>query len=124
MLLNSFAELLEERGVELRFTYGDWGGMAAQLQGEKPYELVLTAETIYAEDSVAALTDVLRAVNRSRPADAPAPERSASLEDSLDALNVKDEWAQRPLAGSDSVILVAAKVRPPNQVLTVPTRRG
>lgn len=114
-LLAAFTDLLEEAGVELRFTYGDWGGMAVALATEEPYRLVLTAETIYAEDSMGALLDVLVTAARgetgsegTRGSKNPAMQ-DKPLEDSLGALDVRD-WT-RPLASADeAVVLVAAKV--------------
>ncbi|KAL1410142.1 hypothetical protein Q8F55_004145 [Vanrija albida] len=103
-LVSAFTALLEEHGIDLVFTYGDWSGMAVELAHEDKYKLVLTAETIYAEESVGPLIDVLRAA----VAPAPAPKAQA-LEDSLEALSVGD-WSKEPLVASDPVVLVAAKV--------------
>ncbi|KAL7419894.1 hypothetical protein Q5752_005810 [Cryptotrichosporon argae] len=65
-LKDAFVVLLRERNVVLRFTYGDWSGLAGRLREEEGdgYGVVLTAETIYQESSVDALVDVLRAAWR------------------------------------------------------------
>ncbi|WOO78866.1 Histidine protein methyltransferase 1 [Vanrija pseudolonga] len=104
-LVEAFTALLEERGIDLVFTYGDWSGMAVDLAGEAKYNLVLTAETIYAEESVGPLIDVLRG----SVAPGAAKAKPVALEDSLEALSVGD-WSKEPLVVSDPVILVAAKV--------------
>lgn len=110
-LVAAFTDLLEEAGVELRFTYGDWGGMAQALEKEEPYRLVLTAETIYAEDSMGALLDVLVASTK-RGESTTKKEESTSdkpLEESLGALDVRD-WAKPLASAEEPVVLVAAKV--------------
>lgn len=108
-LLDAFTSVLEERRVELRFTSGDWGGMAAGLEGG--YKLVMSAETIYAEDSVGPLLDVIRAATANFVEKKEAKEeKEERLEDSLGALNVHDEWAGVRLAQGEAVILIAAKV--------------
>lgn len=104
-LVDAFTALLKERGIDLVFTYGDWSGMAVDLAGEAKYNLVLTAETIYAEESVGPLIDVLRG----SVAPGAAKAKPVALEDSLEALSVGD-WSKEPLVVSDPVILVAAKV--------------
>lgn len=117
-LLDAFTTLLEERGVELRFTSGDWGGMAQVVEGR--YGLVLSAETIYAEGSVGPLLDVIRASTReggkgkkqAGETGKEGEEDAAGLSDSLGALNVRDEWAGAPLREAEPVILIAAKVGP------------
>jgi protein-histidine N-methyltransferase len=118
-LLDAFKALLEEHNVELLFTYGDWSGMAAQLAEQEGYNLVLTAETIYAEETVQPLVDVLRAATRAgfESNSKATQQTTGNLEDSLGALSVADEWAKHPLATSDPVILVAAKVSPLYTVL-------
>lgn len=107
-LLDAFTSLLDERRVELRFTSGDWGGMATTLGGG--YKLVMSAETIYAEDSVGSLLDVIRAATGQGDKQETKETREERLEDSLGALNVHDEWAGVPLADGEPVILIAAKV--------------
>ncbi|EIW66165.1 hypothetical protein TREMEDRAFT_35357, partial [Tremella mesenterica DSM 1558] len=91
-LLIAFLDLLRENGVEVRFSSGDWSGLAEQLTDEKKYDLVLTAETIYSEGSVMPLLDVLR--NSTRP-------RSDEVLAAVD---------NESLGRGESVILLAAKV--------------
>ncbi|CAK9783705.1 hypothetical protein CC85DRAFT_260345 [Cutaneotrichosporon oleaginosum] len=106
-LLDAFTSLLEERGVELRFTSGDWGGMALSIGA---YQLVLSAETIYAEDSVGPLLDVLRAsTDAGTKENGKGKEEEEELSDSLGALQI-DDFARAPLRESEPVILIAAKV--------------
>lgn len=109
-LVEAFQKLLEERGIELKFTYGHWEGLSKELKEEKDgYGLVLTAETIYSQDSTPALIDVLReAVGKSGPIEHKV---DVELESSLEDLRVKDDWAKRPLREvSSGLVLVAAKV--------------
>ncbi len=108
-LLDAFTSLLEEREVELRFTSGDWGGMAQSIEGG--YKLVLSAETIYAEDSVGPLLDAMRA-STSEYKKANGEEDLAS---SLGALQI-DDFAKAPLRESEPVILIAAKVSPGDKI--------
>ncbi|GMK58124.1 hypothetical protein CspeluHIS016_0501560 [Cutaneotrichosporon spelunceum] len=110
-LLDAFTALIEEAGVELRFTSGDWGGMA---QSVGSYDLVMSAETIYAEDSVGPLLDVIRAAtSKERESEAATSEEregeNGDLSDSLGALQI-DDFARAPLAEGKPVILIAAKV--------------
>jgi protein-histidine N-methyltransferase len=111
-LLAAFTKVLEERGVDLQFTYGDWSGMATTLADEAPYSLVLTAETIYAEESQRALLDVLQTSARYTAPLKETARAPASLEASLDSLSVRDDWARQPLVAEtpEPVVLVAAKV--------------
>ena len=123
---DAFKRLLEENDVELRFTYGGWAGLATDLRDGKvsaganspsaigrAYDLVLTSETIYAEDSVDDLIAVLRAANARAASDGeaePAPKHlDVKLEDSLGELKL-EAWKRQPLADGEGVIMVAAKV--------------
>ncbi|BEI90095.1 uncharacterized protein CcaverHIS019_0301650 [Cutaneotrichosporon cavernicola] len=102
-VLDAFTSLLEERGVELKFTSGDWGGMA---QSVGSYDLIMSAETIYAEDSVGPLLDVIRAASASSKKE---NGKENDLSDSLGALQI-DDFTRAPLSEGSSVILIAAKV--------------
>lgn len=106
-LIAAFTEILDERGIELRFTYGDWSGMATEIKQEEAYGLILSAETIYEEASVGPLLDVLASASKRAVA---KEEKDEALEDSLGALQVRDDWASKPLATAEPVVLVAAKV--------------
>lgn len=109
-LVEAFQKLLKERGIELIFTYGHWEGLSKKLKEEKDgYGLVLTAETIYSQDSTPALIDVLReAVEKPGPIEHKA---DVELESSLEDLRVKDDWTTQPLREiSSGLALVAAKV--------------
>ncbi|KPV75954.1 uncharacterized protein RHOBADRAFT_52962 [Rhodotorula graminis WP1] len=61
--LASFEALLERENVELRFSEGDWAGMATALRADddERYDVVLTSETVYAVESLPALLDLLEA---------------------------------------------------------------
>lgn len=107
---DAFKKLLDQRNVELRFTYGYWGPFAADItKSEEGYDLVLTSETIYAEESVEDLMSVLRAAYRSK--DKSTVEKiEVGLEESLGDLRL-ESWRTKSLVeGSETVILVAAKV--------------
>jgi hypothetical protein len=87
----------------------------------------MTAETIYAEESVNDLIGVLRSAT-ARPRGDVGGETKAlkreevALEDSLGDLNVGDEWAKTPLRDAEPVILVAAKVSLPDTWSDLPLR--
>jgi len=122
---HAFKRLLKENAVELRFTYGGWAWLAADLRDgkvdsdagvtekgkDKAYDLVLTSETIYAEDSVDDLIAVLRAASvRTGQVIKTQPKHvDVALEDSLGDLKL-EAWKKQPLAGGEGVVMVAAKV--------------
>lgn len=115
----AFRALLRERGVQLLFTYGDWSGFAKELEGREGYGLVMTAETIYSDPSVASLIDVLKAASKNRRQSGEAvkgmkqveAKQDIRLEDSLGDLGISDQWQQMPLSDQDNaVVFVAAKV--------------
>jgi len=98
---DSFKFLLQKQGIELEFSYGHWAGLSKDLDR---FDLVLTAETIYAEESVDDLLSVLKS----------ASTRSAgSVEIGMDKMSMqdKDNWTED--IQNETVILVAAKVSPP-----------
>ncbi|KAK4688781.1 hypothetical protein P7C73_g1313, partial [Tremellales sp. Uapishka_1] len=106
-LIAAFKTLLDEKNIELRFTYGDWSGLSRDIE---KYDLVLTAETIYAESSVTPLLDVLRNAYELRSPDVENGTEKG-LEESIGDLRVQDEWSRTPLQeGKETVVLVAAKV--------------
>ena len=123
----AFVQLLKEKRVELRFTYGHWAGLARDIGteqaeengGRRGYELVLTAETIYSEASVESLIRVLRSANGSAANGAGARGKEGKvqigLEDSMENLGVQDAQQGKDgklaLNDGERVILVAAKVR-------------
>ncbi|WVF66910.1 hypothetical protein IAT40_001653 [Kwoniella sp. CBS 6097] len=114
-LIQAFRTLLEERSIELVFTYGHWAGLAAELQDKSKqgegYGLILTAETIYAEESHQSLLDVLRAGVKKGDSSKGTEHVDVGLEDSLGDLKVVDEWKRKALRdGGDGFVLVAAKV--------------
>lgn len=119
-LKEAFRDLLNEREVELRFTYGHWAGLASDLQKEDSgYGLVMTAETIYAEASVDTLLEVLRSAS-SRSKKEKKMGEEVELEERL---KVRDDWAKLPLrVGKEGVVLVAAKVFPWSFHLAITTR--
>ncbi|RXK41879.1 hypothetical protein M231_00878 [Tremella mesenterica] len=115
-LLTAFLDLLRENHLELRFSSGDWSGLAEELIDEKKYDLVLTAETIYSEGSVVPLLDVLRNSTKLRSDEVLATVDNEShvvgdntLEEGIGRLKVADDWVVG-LGRRESVILLAAKV--------------
>ncbi|WWD16868.1 hypothetical protein CI109_101300 [Kwoniella shandongensis] len=114
-LVQRFQALLDERGVDLKFTYGHWEGLSSELSQEgEVYGLVLTAETIYADESTPALISVLKAAVKSKASkeEEIVVREEVKLEDSLGNLSVKDEWAKVPLRErtEGGFALVAAKI--------------
>lgn len=104
---DAFKRILSDHGVDLEFTYGHWAGLATNLKKEKKrFDLILTAETIYAEESVDDLVSVLRAVS-SKQADSDKVE--VELEDTFGRMSMKEDWP-RDLSNGEGVVLVAAKV--------------
>lgn len=91
---------LEDGGVELRFSCGDWKGFAEELEKEGGgCDLVLTAETIYQLDSVGSLLRVIKAgyqVGNSNSNDPQAEENPTSI--------------LTRLQSNGTIVLVAAKV--------------
>lgn len=106
----AFKSLLETQHIELKFTYGFWSGVAADIKAsEERYDLVLTSETIYAEESVDDLIAVLRAAYKSKTENT-VEKVEVDLEESMGDLQL-DAWRTRLLAEtSETVALVAAKV--------------
>ncbi|ORY27633.1 hypothetical protein BCR39DRAFT_537511 [Naematelia encephala] len=123
-LKKAFTSLLAERGVDLKFTYGHWAGLAKSLRedkGNKRAGLVLTSETIYEEASVGDLIDVLKASSLLRAGvdvdSAKAGQKGGSAQDPVVELGdgvervTLDSWKKNPLRESgESIVLVAAKV--------------
>jgi hypothetical protein len=93
----AFKTVLEERGIKLEFTYGHWAGLAKEIKQE--YDLVLTAETIYAEESVDDLIKLLQAAVGVATEQA-EPASSGN----------KEDWPTG-IAQGERIVLVAAKVR-------------
>ena len=107
-LKTAFKSLLSEWQISLRFTYGAWSGIAENLdQNAERYDLILTAETIYSEDAVDDLVDVLRvSARREKPG-----HQTVELEVSLDELHLHGQWDRAALKDQkEAVILVGAKV--------------
>jgi protein-histidine N-methyltransferase len=96
----AFKTMLEESGIKLEFTYGHWAGLAKEIKEE--YDLVLTAETIYAEESVDDLIKLLQAAAGVATEQA-EPASSGN----------KEDWATG-IAQGERIVLVAAKVRLPS----------
>jgi hypothetical protein len=89
--------LLLTHKIELEFSHGHWAGLAKSIG---TYDLILTAETIYAEESVDDLLSVLRSASRQTSPN--------GLAEKLDKVSITDDWSSD--LGNDSVVLVAAKV--------------
>lgn len=117
----AFRDLLDRHKIELKFTYGDWSGLAEELGASgthangdgvstSRYDLVLTSETIYSEDSVDALLDVLRAASR-RSERKTEVVQDTEIEERLGDLAVREKWDSVSLANTkETVVLVGAKV--------------
>lgn len=110
-------QLLEQHYVDLRFTYGHWAGLADELKGQEGYDLILTAETIYAEDSVDDLVSVLRSGEKRHPSASKTKVNKETvgveLEDTFGNMSVKEDWVHdlsESTGQGQGVILVAAKV--------------
>ncbi|WVO17420.1 hypothetical protein L204_105112 [Cryptococcus depauperatus] len=108
-LLDAFKALLDERRIELRFTYGHWEGLSKELAERKEgYGLVLTAETIYSQENTPALVKLLREAVKEPHV---IKHNDIQLESSLEDLKVNDSWSEEPLRNTTSgSVLVAAKI--------------
>lgn len=104
-IVQTFKSRLSAAKIELEFSYGPWQGLAEHLRAdERKQDLILTAETIYREDSVSSLLDVLRAGSTSHSTDSTMATRIDGLED-LGKLDLGPKWPE-----NETIILVAAKV--------------
>jgi hypothetical protein len=107
-----FKSRLEEHKIRLEFSYGAWQGLADRLKRDNVvYDLILTAETIYREDSVSSLLDVLR---RGSSSHGPPVTNDIRDLDDLDKLDLSGKWPE-----DETIILVAAKVS--SRVVSVDT---
>jgi protein-histidine N-methyltransferase len=97
-LLSAFTDLLKTHSITLEFSCGDWSNFAQSIS--QPFNLVLTAETIYSENSIGALLDVLQRASEPIGSDWENSLQQSGADRSL-----------RALADGASVVLVAAKVR-------------
>lgn len=112
---DALKKLLTDHSIALEFTYGHWGGLADELKGREAYDLVLTAETIYAEESVDDLVAVLRSASSSSAIAVSKLNIGLSggegekLEETFGDMSVKENWAKE-ISQGERVVLVAAKV--------------
>jgi hypothetical protein len=87
--------------------------LAKEIEQDKGYELVMTAETIYSEASVDSLIRVLRAANVGEKQQ--QGQVKVGLEDGMQNMGVDDQKQGKEgrltLKDGEGVILVAAKVR-------------
>ena len=121
-LKQAFLTLLAESQVTLNFTSGGWEDFARRfltLAGSQdPFDLTITAETIYSGDSVGPLLDVLKGASRRTSAKQKGANGMPNgtndredLERQIGSLNVGETWMRSPLRESrGGVVLVAAKV--------------
>ncbi|ORX36478.1 hypothetical protein BD324DRAFT_499443 [Kockovaella imperatae] len=115
-LKQGFKMLLQKCHVDLLFDYGAWSGLVENLKSapQQRFDLILTSETIYSEDSVDDLMDVLRIGSTgtaSREEHGDKQHTAVELADSIADLSVRDRWDLLPLREqSSAVILVGAKV--------------
>ncbi|KAG7566847.1 hypothetical protein FFLO_01348 [Filobasidium floriforme] len=101
-IVETFKSRLAEHKIELEFSYGPWQGLAEHLrQSTQKQDIILTAETIYRDDSVSSLLDVLRFGSTLHST---VVTRIEGLED-LDKLDLGSKWPE-----TETVILVAAKI--------------
>ncbi|ODN82914.1 hypothetical protein L202_01164 [Cryptococcus amylolentus CBS 6039] len=109
-LIAAFKSLLEERGIDVKFSHGHWEGLSKELeQQDEKYGLVLTAETIYSPESTPALIGVLREAIGKQAGN--VEHKQVQLESGLGSLSVQEAWATAPLAEiTRGHALVAAKV--------------
>ncbi|KAJ9107466.1 hypothetical protein QFC21_000919 [Naganishia friedmannii] len=118
-VIQEFREQLKLHNIQLRFSCGDWSGFAQALrpsegETEAPYDLVLTAETIYRLESVPSLLKVLKYASRRDDREA-SPTREGS--DTVDVASALDGLTlQKPWGADETVILVAAKVSPEKSI--------
>lgn len=109
-VIQGFQEQLKLHNIQLKFSCGDWSGFAEVLQAntDTPYDLVLTAETIYRLESVPSLLRVLKYASRRDD------EKTTNTNGGSDAVDVASALdgltLQRPWDKNENVILVAAKV--------------
>ncbi len=97
--LDAFFHRLEEHNIELKFSSGDWSGLAEDVGKEQErYDLILTAETIYRPDSVPSLLQLLRGAAKVSEFEIVEGGKSASTDASV------------RLHGGECLILIAAKV--------------
>lgn len=133
-------DILERANIEIEFSYGDWKGMAEEVKAE--WDLVLTAETIYREESVESLISCLKQAAAPSHVDDAAVEPGAEtgskvveVEGQVDAVKTVDNEDQdqdnndvTPWKEGEQVTLVAAKVsrkrNPPAQVTILSTSFG
>lgn len=64
-LLDAFTESLRSRNVSIRFYAGAWETYRPTTSSGRPFDLVLTSETIYRQKSVPSLLAVLMAASKS-----------------------------------------------------------
>lgn len=112
-VIHEFQEQLKLHDIMLSFSCGDWSGFGQVLQsceGENftPYDLVLTAETIYRLESVPSLLNVLRHASRREDHNVSKATKGIDTVDVASALN--GLTLQKAWETNENVILVAAKV--------------
>jgi protein-histidine N-methyltransferase len=66
-LVDAFNESLKDHGVQLKFWAGSWSNFAPRGEGDGPFDLVITSETIYRSANVTPLLAVLRSASNVAP---------------------------------------------------------
>ncbi|KAI0371372.1 hypothetical protein BV20DRAFT_993664 [Pilatotrama ljubarskyi] len=106
-LTAAFVESLRRYGVHLKFFCGSWSSFDVGKAGG-PYHIILTSETIYRQDCLGPLVDLMHRATALPPS---APQEGpASLADSTARLSITDEASLRNLADAPYLCIVAAKV--------------
>lgn len=104
-IIKAFTDRLAAHRIVLEFSYGPWQGLAQHLKSTHHSQaLILTAETIYREDSVDSLIDVLKSGAQRVSVNNHKPVKDRQIGDLAD-LALRCEWPQ-----DETIILVAAKV--------------
>ncbi|KAI0360363.1 hypothetical protein OH77DRAFT_1418261 [Trametes cingulata] len=106
-LTAAFIESLRQYGVHLKFFSGSWSTFDVSKAGG-PYQVILTSETIYRQDSLGPLVDLMHRAT-ALPTTS-SQDSTASLAESTSKLSIADEANLRRLADEPYLCLVAAKV--------------
>jgi protein-histidine N-methyltransferase len=113
-LLDAFQASLIDYGISLRFFSGSWETFDPKLT-EQPYDIVLTSETIYRTESLAALCDLMwKACTASgRTSQGLAADMAESIEDFASQLSLSSQPSRADADANQQglpVCVVAAKM--------------
>ena len=65
--MTAFIDSLKDHGIQLRFWAGSWSSFEPRRQGDTPFDLIITSETIYRSTNVLPLLSVLRSASKAPP---------------------------------------------------------